>query len=398
LACCAEIKDRVISSWFRLQRYKKWWLFAVTFYLCIYRMPKILFIAAHRPDRSPSQRYRFEQYFSFLETNGYSCHLSFIIDENADAEFYKPGNFIKKFLIITDSWRKRMRDVRVADDYDIIFIQREAFMIGSAFFEKKFSLSKARIVFDFDDSIWLLDTSSANQKWAWLKSEKKTAEIIKISDIVFAGNAYLADYARQFNKNTRIIPTTINTDQFTRSSEYSNNDKICIGWSGSITTIKHFEKAISFLRIIKQKYGDKVYFKVMGDQTYINNELGIKGISWSSESEVAVLQGFDIGIMPLPDDEWVKGKCGLKGLSYMALEVPAVMSAVGVNPEIINDGSNGFLAKSDEEWIDKLSQLIESFELRKKLGKAGRETVVNHYSLQSQKNNYLDSFNELLNR
>jgi glycosyltransferase involved in cell wall biosynthesis len=361
-------------------------------------MPKILFIAAHRPNRSPSQRYRFEQYFSFLEMNGYSCDLSFIIDEDADAEFYKPGNLDKKISITLAGFIKRISDVKASNKYDIVFVQREAFMIGPAYFEKQFSKTNSRLIFDFDDSIWLLDTSSANQKWAWLKSEKKTSEIIKVSDLVFAGNKYLADYASKFNNNVKIIPTTIDTDIFKRSSEYVSNERICIGWSGSITTIKHFEKAISFLRKVRQKYGNKVYFKVMGDETYKNEELEIKGIPWSSDSEVEVIQHFDIGIMPLPDDEWVKGKCGLKGLSYMALEVPTVMSSVGVNPEIINDGSNGFLAKKDDEWVDKLSQLIESFELRKKLGEEGRKTVVERFSFHSQKNNYLRNFNELLNR
>jgi glycosyltransferase involved in cell wall biosynthesis len=359
-------------------------------------MPKILFIAAHRPDRSPSQRYRFEQYFPYLESQGYSCKLSYIIDEEADALFYRPGHLFKKFLITLQSLRKRMNDVKYADSYDIIFVQREAFMTGSSYFEKRFSRSSAKLVFDFDDSIWLLDTSRANRKWAWLKSEKKTGEIIKVSDLVFAGNRYLADYALQFNKNVKIIPTTIDTDLFKRSSAYSNNETVCIGWSGSITTIKHFEQAIPALTAIKKKYGDRIIFKVMGDKTYSNSQLGITGIAWSSKSEVSTLESFDIGIMPLPDDEWVKGKCGLKGLSYMSLEVPTVMSAVGVNTEIIKDGENGFLAKTDAEWIEKLSMLIDSFTLRKQLGANGRKTVVDSYSLDSQKHNYLNSFNELL--
>jgi glycosyltransferase involved in cell wall biosynthesis len=102
--------------------------------------------------------------------------------------------------------------------------------------------------------------------------------------------------------------------------------------------------------------------------------------------------------MPLPNDLWVKGKCGLKGLSYMSLEVPTIMSNIGVNSEIINDGVNGFLANTEDEWVDKISSLIDSFELRKKLGKAGRKTVVESYSMESQKLNYINSFNELLNR
>jgi glycosyltransferase involved in cell wall biosynthesis len=362
------------------------------------RMSKILFIAAHRPNRSPSQRYRFEQYFPFLEANGYSCELSFLLDEEADALFYKPGKLFKKFMITLQSLKKRMDDIKRADQYDIIFVQREAFMTGSAYFEKRFSRSGAKLVFDFDDSIWLLDTSKANRKWAWLKSEKKTGQIIGISDLIFAGNRYLADYALSFNRNVHVVPTTIDTGLFKRSSPYTDNQRICIGWSGSITTIKHFEQAIPFLKIIQKKYGDKVFFKVMGDKTYVNKELQIQGIEWNSDTEVNTLESFDIGIMPLPDDEWVKGKCGLKGLSYMSVEVPAIMSALGVNTEIIQDGENGFLAKTDTEWVEKLSLLIDSYELRKRMGENGRKTVEQAYSFESQKNNYLLYFNELLKR
>lgn len=359
-------------------------------------MPKILFIAAHRPDRSPSQRYRFEQYFDFLRENGYECELSYILSEADDKAFYSSGSITQKFLITLKSARKRMKDVIRSNQYDILFVQREAFMTGSSFFEKRFSKSTAKLVFDFDDSIWLLDTSNANKMWAWMKSAKKTGQIISVADVIFAGNNYLSDYAKQFNNNVKIIPTTIDTKLFQRKTDYSNSEKICIGWSGSLTTIKHFEAALPYLKQIKKKYGDNVFFKVMGDDTYYNKELDIKGIPWASNSEVDVLSSFDIGIMPLPDDQWVKGKCGLKGLSYMALEVPTIMSAVGVNPDIIADGVNGFLASTDEEWMDRLSQLIESFELRRTIGKKGRETVEKYYSYGSQKNNYLNAFNELL--
>lgn len=361
-------------------------------------MPKILFIAAHRPNRSPSQRYRFEQYFDFLKTNGYELELSSIIDETDDAFFYSPGHLFKKFLFTVKSAAKRLKDLKRADDFDIIFVQREAYMTGSTFFEKRFARSKAKLVYDFDDSIWIMDTSDANKKWEWMKSTKKTGEIISVSNMVFAGNKYLSEYAQKFNKNVKIIPTTIDTSVFKRKQEYSDTEKICIGWSGSITTIKHFEEATDILKKIKQKYGDRVYFKVMGDDTYENKDLNIKGIPWTSATEIGIISSFDIGIMPLPDDQWVKGKCGLKGLSYMALEVPTIMSAVGVNTEIISDGDNGFLAATEEEWINKISLLIESFELRKKLGSNGRKTVIDRYSLESQKNNYLKSFNELLKR
>ncbi|HLU85364.1 MAG TPA: glycosyltransferase family 4 protein, partial [Vicingaceae bacterium] len=115
----------------------------------------------------------------------------------------------------------------------------------------------------------------------------------------------------------------------------------------------------------------------------------IKFVKWNQKTEIEDLSQIDIGIMPLPDDEWAKGKCGFKGLQYMALEIPTIMSPVGVNAEIIKDGENGFLANTDEEWITKIEWLIESEELRKKLGKAGRQTIIERYSIEANKDKYL---------
>ncbi|MDN5215960.1 glycosyltransferase family 4 protein [Fulvivirgaceae bacterium BMA12] len=357
-------------------------------------MKKVLFVAAHRPNRSPSQKFRFEQYLSFLKEHGYDYDFSYIISAKDDHILYQPGKYLGKLAIFLKSSFKRWKDAMKASSYDIIFIQREGFMTGSTFFEKRFSKSKAKVIFDFDDAIWLQDVSPVNNKLAWLKNPDKTKDIIALSDMIFAGNQYLADYASKFNQNIRIIPTTIDTKRYTRIP--SQKDKVCIGWSGSFTTIKHFEYGLDFLRAIKNKYKDKVYFKVIGDPNYVNEEFSIQGVPWTEESEIKELSEIDIGIMPLPNDEWAKGKCGLKGLQYMALETATIMSPVGVNTTIVRDGENGFLADSTDEWIEKLSQLIESSELREKLGKNGRETVLDNYSVSSQQNNYLKYFDELV--
>ncbi len=361
-------------------------------------MKKILFIAAHRKDRAPGQRFRFEQYFSFLEENGYQCHLSFIVTEKDDQVLYKEGHYLQKFFIALKGALKRLQEVINAREYDIIFIFREAFFTGSYFFERWFRKSGAKIVFDFDDAIWVDNISEGNKKFRWMKDSAKTPSIIALSDMVFAGNRYLADYASKYNGNVKIIPTTIDTDKYRHSGRTPEaGEPVTIGWSGSITTIRHFEYAVPFLRIIKQTYGDRVKIKVVGDRSYRNDELGVCGLAWIAEDEIKELSEFDIGIMPLPDDEWAKGKCGLKGLQYMALGIPTVMSPVGVNAEIIQDGVNGFLASSVQEWVNKLSVLIESPELRKKTGDAGLATVVEKYSVHAQKHNYLRYFNELIN-
>jgi glycosyltransferase involved in cell wall biosynthesis len=216
--------------------------------------------------------------------------------------------------------------------------------------------------------------------------------------MVFVGNQYLADYALQYNDNVKIVPTTIDTEEYKRDENVKRNGIICIGWTGSITTIKHFEYAAPILRMLKEKYGEKITIKVIGDRNYAHKGLGIKGMPWNKENEIKELSSFDIGIMPLPNDQWSKGKCGLKGLQYMALEIPAIMSPVGVNSDIIQDGVNGFLADKEEEWVSKISRLIEDKDLRERMGKEARKTVLQKYSREAQKDNYLKYFNEVLSR
>ncbi len=333
----------------------------------------------------------------YLEAKGFTCDLSYIISEKDDRYFYHPGKYTTKFRLFLKSWWHRRKDLAKADDYDIIFVQREAFMTGSTWFERKFSESAAKLVYDLDDAIWLPNVSDGNKALGWLKRPGKTARIMGSADLVVAGNRFLADYARRFNDAVRIIPTTIDTEEY-RRTEPGEKDPgtICIGWTGSLTTIRHFEYALPALRRIREKYGEKVSFKVIGDPEYENEELGIKGIPWCSQTEVEDLSDIDIGIMPLPDTEWARGKCGLKGLQYMALEIPAVMSPVGVNTEIIEDEVNGYLADGEEDWVEKLSALIEDEALRKRLGKAARQTVVDHYSVEANKEKYLACLKEVM--
>ncbi len=359
-------------------------------------MPKILFVAAHRPNRSPSQRFRFEQYLDFFKTNGFDYDFSYLISESDDKNFYGEGNYFTKFLVLLNSAIRRFKDVARSNYYDIIFIQREAFMTGTAFFEKKFSRSKAKLVFDFDDSIWLSNVSDGNKNLEWMKNYSKTGKIIELSDLVIAGNKYLANYALNFNPNVKIIPTTIDSNYHQKKNISKQQNKICIGWTGTSTTLKHFQLIIPALQKIKNKFGDKIIFKVIIDIPYQENSLEIKSTIWNMETEVQDLSQIDIGIMPLPDNDWSRGKCGFKGLQYMSLEIPTIMSPVGVNTEIIQDGINGFLADSVEQWVEKLSLLIESKELRHKIGKEARKTVIEKYSVESQKHNYLKYLNEIL--
>ncbi|PBQ31486.1 glycosyl transferase family 1 [Sphingobacteriaceae bacterium] len=355
-------------------------------------MPSVIILCAHRPKRSPSQRYRFEQYLTFLEQQGFYFTFSYLLNEEDDITFYSQGNILAKVFILLKSVLRRIKDVFRFKNYDIIFIQRETSFFGTAYFEKCARKSGAYVIFDFDDSIWLADTSPGNKKWEFIKKPEKFFEAISRANIVIAGNAYLADKAKDVNLHTVVIPTTIDTNFHIPKPELRNKEVLTIGWSGSISTIKHFETLLPVLVKIKDRYKEKVKFKILGDKTYSNPLLEIEALGWTENTEVDIINSFDIGLMPLPDDEWAKGKCGLKALSYMACEVPSVLSPVGVNTTIIQNGVNGFLATNEQEWFDILSQLIENKELRSTIGKAGRETVLKKYSVDAQKYNYLSIF------
>ena len=358
-------------------------------------MPKILFIAIHRPGRSPSQRFRFEQYLTFLEQNSWEYDFSYLISENDDHFLYKKGYFIKKALIFIKAIFIRIKDVLRASNYDVIFIQREAFFTGTSFFEKRMSRSSAKLVFDFDDSIWLPNVSDGNKSLIWLKNGGKTKDIIACSDLIFAGNQYLASYAEKFNDKVILIPTTIDLN-YHRKIKVNASDKITIGWTGTSTTLVYLEELLPVLEKLKQSYKDQMDFKIIVDVAKDYPSINTKTTLWTRETEIEDLNQIDIGIMPLPDNQWTQGKCGFKGLQYMALEIPTIMSPVGVNSEIITHGANGFIADTAHEWFDLLSKLIDSEELRKELGAKGKKTIQDSYSVISQKQKYLNEFEKLI--
>ena len=357
-------------------------------------MKNVLIVCLYPKNKVPGQRFRFEQYLDYLSENGFNITFSNLLSENDYSFYYKKGNYLRKALLVLKSISKRYNQLRYASKYDIIFIFREGFFLGSSYFERQFA-KKSNVIFDYDDAIWITsDVSKNNKSFKFLKNPDKTRRIIQAAKMIFAGNQFLADYAKQYNENVVIVPTTINTNEYLPAYNYQDGP-VCVGWSGSFSTIVHFMTCVEALKLIKKKYGDTVYFKVIGSEDYHNVELGIQGLPWRKETEIKDLQEIDIGIMPLPDDEWSKGKCGLKGLQYMALGIPTIMSPVGVNKEIIQDGENGFLASGIDEWVGKLSILIDSAALRETVGKNGRETVVSKFSVEANMNLYLQYFKEL---
>lgn len=362
---------------------------------------KILYLALHRPDRSPSQRYRIECYADYWQQAGFELHHHAIISAQDDAILYRPAPAWQKMLILCKMIARRTADLLAAKRYDVIIIQREAFMLGTIVFEKSLHLcTKAKIIFDFDDAIWLPNVSEANKRWEFLKNPQKTAKIIALADTIVAGNRYLQQYALQYNPNVHIIPSAIDLRQYDLQKfppkDY-NPPVVTIGWMGSETTIPHFETILPALEAIYRQYGDKIRFKVVGKADFATPLLPIAAHPWTPDTEVAHINSFDIGIMPLPDDEWSKGKCAMKALQYMAMAVPTIAQKIGANVDIIQDTHNGLLANSQEEWIQQLKCLIDNPSLRQQIGKAGRQTLERSYSVQSLQQQWVNLLQQATN-
>lgn len=350
----------------------------------------VLFLVLHRKDRSPGQRYRHEQYLEYLTQSGIKCTLSPLLTTmNEDQAFYGK-TVIPKIWTGVKALVRRFKSILSASKFDLVYIYRDAFFFGT-FFERWLARKKVKIIYDFDDAIWMMDENPDQGIFNKLKNPRKTSTICQLANRVIVGNEYLANFASQFNSNVTIIPSTIDFENYNGITK-KEKGQVCIGWTGSFSTLKHFETVIPALELIKAKYQDLVYFKLIGDPTYTYPPLSIVGQAWNSSTEAEDLSELDIGLMPLPDNEWTRGKCAMKGLQYMALEFPTIMSPVGVNSEIIQDGQNGFLASSTEEWVEKLSLLIEDASLRKRIGMAGRKTVERDFSVEANKEKWLEVF------
>lgn len=344
-------------------------------------MTRIGFLALQAPGLSPSQRYRVEAFMPTLEKRGIDVDYQWVLDAQQLKAFYGATSVTAKLNVAVAALARRLVSLTRVRSWDVVFVQREAFFLFNHWSEWLAS-QRVPLVFDFDDAIWIHAVSATNRRFAFLKNVDKIPRIVGLAHTVIAGNDYLASWARSHNPNVHVIPTCVDTDLFHPPDARQAAGPVTIGWSGSPSTIAHLRPALPMLERVKARLGARVRLRVMGDPTFHHPPLDLHGEAWSPDAELEFLRQMDIGLMPLPDDPWTRGKCGLKGLTSMASGAATVMSPVGVNTAIIEHGVNGFLAASDDEWVDTLCRLVDDAPLRHRIGAAGRDTVVNRYSVQ----------------
>ncbi|TGE15543.1 glycosyltransferase family 4 protein [Hymenobacter elongatus] len=351
----------------------------------------ILFLVPYPPGKAPSQRFRFEQYLHFLAEAGHTHQLESFVSEATWAILYKPGHTLTKALGIVGGFLRRFLLLFSVGKADFVFIHREASPIGPPVFEWLLAnvLGK-RIVYDFDDAIWIPNTSAANSIVAGIKWHHKVGSICRWAYKISCGNKYLREYARQFNPNAIVNPTTIDTVHLHNQVKEQRTEKLVIGWTGTHSTMKYLDQVVPVLAALEQHYSFE--FCVISNQ---EPQLPIRSLvfrPWRKDTEIADLLTFNIGLMPLEDDPWAKGKCAFKALQYMALGVPALVSPVGMNSEVVTQGVNGYICTSYQEWYDSLEKLLKDHDLRTRFGQAARATIEARFSVEANRPNFLALF------
>lgn len=306
-------------------------------------------------------RYRVLQYLPYLKQHGV----------DASVHFFK------------QKWLDRLKFYNTLGEYDLLYIHRKLFSpIEFGYIRRK----AGKIIYDFDDAV--MYRSSGSRSPYSFSRRMKFSYMVKNVDFVVAGNHFLKSKVLPYHRRVEVIPTSIDLSRYTLKEQVRKEAPLTLGWLGSRSTLKYLKKLMPTFQNLYQKHP---YFqlKIVCDQ-FLDGQMPVIKKRWSSEEEVSDLKSFDIGLMPLSDDLWANGKCGLKILQYYGVGVPVVCTPVGVNRDIVQDGVNGFWAQQEEEWEDRLIQLMREEGLRREMGLKGRMAVEREYSLEVSAPRLLD--------
>ena len=351
---------------------------------------KILFIVPYPHDTAPSQRLKFEQYYESFEKAGYEITTASFVGRQFWQFIYKKGFYLKKAIYTLTGYFRRYALLASVSKYDVVYIHLWATPFGLPVNEWLLRKLSKKIIYDIDDLIYKGNSSPNNKFVSFFKTSGKVNFLMKHADHVLVSTDKLLEYTRKLTSRVSLIPATIDVEKY-KLVNIKKNNGIVIGWSGSHTTSKYLHLLDDVLKAIVDEY--QVTVSVMGDKHFEIPGLEVKLVEWTAESEIENLKQFDIGLHPMPDEEWVYGKSGGKLVQYLAAGIPIVASAIGPNFVVIKEGYNGFLAGSTEEWIAKLKLLITNETLRKEMGKNSLTFAEQMYSVEANLEKYLAVFN-----
>jgi glycosyltransferase involved in cell wall biosynthesis len=334
-------------------------------------------ILCRYPRIGASSRLRTIQYVPWLQSYGFKVQVSSFFDE----EYIKKLYVGRKTYNLFDPYLKRAQTLLRSDRKNILWVEKECFPWLPWFLERNMINKYTTIVTDYDDAVFhRYDLNHSAIIRASLG--RKIDSIMRRSNLVLAGNHYLAERAiRAGSPRVEIVPTVVNAEAYQPKASSRMDGRLCVGWIGSPSTWQEYLRpyAPMLSEIVREH---EAVFSVIGSGHKGTEFECFEFLDWNEEEEVDRINNMDIGIMPLEDSPWSRGKCGYKIIQYMACGVPVVASPVGANNSIVEHGVDGFLARSKEEWKGYLSLLMNDADLRRKMGRAGRAKVENSYSIQ----------------
>jgi len=335
----------------------------------------------YRLDSAPSQRFRLEQWAPYLAEQGIDVDFEPFASEALASLLYSAGGHFRKAWEVLRCSTRRLASLRRALEYQLIVVHREALPLGPALYERLTRLIGRPFVYDFDDAVWLPNASATNAVFSALKMTGKTRVSCALATAVMAGNRYLADFAERYCGRVEIVPTTVSLRAYTLGPS-RDSPVPTVGWSGSHSSAIYLGEISQALTELRKRVAFRLL--VIGARGIEVPGVEVECRPWRSQSEVEDLRAIDIGVMPLPDDEWARGKCALKALQYMALGIPTVVSPVGANRDVVRHDSNGLHATDSRSWVEALERLIREPATRARLGRAGRLTIEQDYSAEVQ--------------
>jgi len=330
------------------------------------------------------QRLKYEQYFDDWRAAGYDIDVSSYMDMPMWKIVYAPGSYFGKVLGVLRGHMRRLRDLFYVAQYDVVYVFMWVTPFGTTLMERLVRRLARRLIVDVEDNVLVEQSMPAlahpNRIVQYLKGSGKARYLISVADHVITSSPFLNDFCLEINtaKACIYISSSIDTDRFVPVEKPFDHTPVVVGWTGTFSSKIYLD----ILKPVLQELAKRLAYRlvVIGNFEYELPGVDLKVIQWTKEREVEDLQSFDIGIYPLPIDDWVLGKSGLKAIQYMAFGLPTVATAVGTTPMIIRDGENGFLVREPEEWLAPLEKLIRDSALRKHLGAQARKDALDNYS------------------
>jgi glycosyltransferase involved in cell wall biosynthesis len=357
----------------------------------------VLALIPNQPGHSPGQRSSIELWESVLAPVGINIHYAPFETVRLHEVLYRPGHYATKVGEMVRAYVERIKLLGDLKRFDAVFVYREAALLGPAFLEKMVARRGVPIIYQLDDPLFIPYTSPSNGYLSYLKFFGKISEICRLAKVAIVNSTQIREYVAQYNQNIWQVPSVVDTRQYVFRPDLLEERpaEVCIGWSGSPTTIGNIRVIAGALRQLAEREKHRVH--LIGGTEFDLPGVAYVAQKWSAETEVADLRRMQVGMVPLPVNEWNKRKFYMKTAQYMALGIPPVATPLGSNPEVIEHGVTGFLADSEAEWLEYLSLLINDHELRLRLAHAAAKTAQEKYSLIGNTERIIAAFRAALN-